>query len=414
MRAAALFVLLPFALTGCDILESALDVDIPSSVPAEQLVEDPANAGLLTLGAVGDFECAFNAYVVLAGMTADELTDATQTANRWVYDRREVEPDDSRYATFGCTALGTYTPLSTARWAADNAHDLIRDWPAEEVENRETLMATAAAFAGYSRVLLGEGFCSVAIDQSAALSSQEVFAQAEDWFGRAITAAQAAGDDELLNLALVGRARARLNMGLYEQAAADAELVTEGFEYVATASGNSFRRQNRVFQQNIQSEAVSIGPAFRDLEWQGQPDPRVDLIDTGDFATDGTPMFLQTKYESIGTPLPIATWDEAQLIIAEAAARANDLGTAVGIINMFHDRAGLDPFASSNQQEVLDHVIQERARELFLESHRFYDVRRLGLPLVPPPGTPFDNGGFYGDDRCWPLPDVERRNNPNI
>ena len=36
------------------------------------------------------------------------------------------------------------------------------------------------------------------------------------------------------------------------------------------------------------------------------------------------------------------------------------------------------------------------------------------LPYTPAPGAPFPHGGFYGDQRCLPLPDVERLNNPNI
>ena len=61
-----------------------------------------------------------------------------------------------------------------------------------------------------------------------------------------------------------------------------------------------------------------------------------------------------------------------------------------------------------------DQVIEERRRELWLEGQRFFDIRRLNLELEPAPGEPYRHGGFYGDTRCLPLPDVERRNNPNI
>ena len=64
--------------------------------------------------------------------------------------------------------------------------------------------------------------------------------------------------------------------------------------------------------------------------------------------------------------------------------------------------------------EVLAQVIEERRREFFLEGHRFNDVRRFNLPLEPAVGAPFASGGTHGDQRCFPLPDVERLNNPNI
>jgi hypothetical protein len=64
----------------------------------------------------------------------------------------------------------------------------------------------------------------------------------------------------------------------------------------------------------------------------------------------------------------------------------------------------------------MDHVVQERGRELFLESHHFGDKIRLNLPFTPAAGTayPPKAGGFYGDMTCFPLPDAERLNNPNI
>jgi hypothetical protein len=41
-------------------------------------------------------------------------------------------------------------------------------------------------------------------------------------------------------------------------------------------------------------------------------------------------------------------------------------------------------------------------------------VKRFNLPYNPPVGTAFSKGGTYGDQRCFPLPDVERLNNPKL
>ena len=64
--------------------------------------------------------------------------------------------------------------------------------------------------------------------------------------------------------------------------------------------------------------------------------------------------------------------------------------------------------------QVLAQIVEERRRELFLEGHRLGDLRRYGLPILPAAGTPFLSGGVYGSQTCFPLPDVERINNPNI
>ena len=63
---------------------------------------------------------------------------------------------------------------------------------------------------------------------------------------------------------------------------------------------------------------------------------------------------------------------------------------------------------------VLAQIVEERRRELWLEGHRLGDLRRYNLPFSPAAGTPYPFGGVYGNQTCFPLPDIERINNPNI
>jgi hypothetical protein len=42
------------------------------------------------------------------------------------------------------------------------------------------------------------------------------------------------------------------------------------------------------------------------------------------------------------------------------------------------------------------------------------DLRRYGLTFLPVAGAPYQYGGVYGTLTCFPLPDVERINNPTI
>ena len=404
---AAGLLLLP---SGCSDL---LEVKAPDRIPADGLAT-PANAQLLLNGAIGDFECAYGAYVALSAVMAHEMIDATQTAARWPYDRRNVLPANALYGTSGCTGLGVYTPLSTARWSADNILENLQNWTDAEVTDRQKMIATAAAFSGYSHLLLGEGFCTVAIDLSEELPHTTAIQRAVERFTTAITAAQAAGDNNLLNLARVGRARANLALGQNQSALTDAQPVPADFAYNATASDANPRRFNRVYAQNGEGSAagtaLSVGDAYRNLTYSGKPDPRVPVSDFIRTNTDGTPLYLQLKYKTPGDPIPIASGKEAQLIVAELQGGQ----TAVDIINAFHTAAELDPFPGGTAAEIQAQVIEERSRELWLEGHQFFDIRRLNLPLVPTPGTPYRKGGTYGDNRCFPLPDVEVRNNPNI
>lgn len=79
---------------------------------------------------------------------------------------------------------------------------------------------------------------------------------------------------------------------------------------------------------------------------------------------------------------------------------------------------GYDPATNNvegpTSDNLLNMIIQERSRELFLEGHRFWDHRSFEIALDPRPGAPYPKGGAYGSMRCSPLPDVEKNNNPNI
>ena len=125
-------------------------------------------------------------------------------------------------------------------------------------------------------------------------------------------------------------------------------------------------------------------------------------------------MYLQNKYKALDTSIPLATAREAQLILAEAQGGQ----AALDIINAFHTAAGLPAFAGGTDQEIMDHLIrEERRRELFLESHHMGDMRRYNLPFLPAAGTRYDGGAYsgnYGDTTCLPLPQSERRSNPNL
>jgi starch-binding outer membrane protein, SusD/RagB family len=407
---------------ACDGINRLLDVDAPSQIPVGVL-DDPIKAPLLVNGVIANFECAFGAYVVLSGILGEELIETTQTANRWPYERREVQASDALYGTFGCEALGVYVPFSTARWTADEVLRQLEGWTDAQMPagaNRNQLIATTAAYGGYSYLMMGEAFCSMAFDAGPEVTSQQAFALAEERFTRAIQAGTAAGSaagTDLANMARLGRARSRLNRGLYAEAAADAALVPLAYVRNATSSAASSRRNNRVFAQNgPNSSATTVGPRYRGMTVGGVPDTRVVVVDGGRNAIDGNRIWEQRKYPNSAAPIPLATGREAILIRAEAAARAGQLAVAEGLINQLRTRAGLPAFDATDmtQSQVLEQVIEERRRELFLESHHFFDIRRFNLALVPAPGTVFPKGGTYGSTRCLPLPDIERLNNPNI
>lgn len=400
-------------LTGC---ESLLDVQAPQLIEEETL-QIAANAPVIVAGAIGDFECAFGSYTSTMAIIGDELADGQGNAATWDLDRRTNNPANGLYTTAGCGGVGgTYTPLSIARYAADNAVRLLEAWTDEEVLNRGLLIARASAYAGYSLILIGEGMCSAAVDLGPELTRTQIFELAEERFTSAITTAAAlsgSAADSIRIMSLVGRARSRIDRNLKTEAAADAALVPDNFTMYARYNEKDGRVENRVYRTNGLGSGFTAAPTVRDLTFEGVPDPRVPVTNTGRISNT-QPLWIQTKYTALGQPIPLASWREALLIRAEAAADAGDGPAAVGFINQLHARVSLPPYASTSIDDIKAQVIEERRRELFLESHRFYDISRFDLPEIPAPGSAFYAGGSFASQKCLPLPDVERLNNPNL
>jgi len=426
-RRPSLVLLVAGLLVGCQsVLDSLLEVNNPGAVLDETL-KDPTNASLLALSLSNDFNCAFSNYAMASGLVGEEMTWGD--LNTFDYDRRTFTTAGGLYATSPCNGtpgvanhIGVFTSLSIARWMADNAHGIFSGFTDQQVTNRQQLLATASVHEAYSILLLGEAMCEAAIDVGPKLSRRQLWEIAEAGFGTAITEAQAANDAALLNMARVGRARTRINLATNPEspvtskaaeAVADATPVPDGFVRLATYAATDARSANQIFWWMNEQVRSAIDAPYWNLAFNGVPDRRVTLTFTNQRAHDNvTPLVLQTKYTSRTASMPIARWAEAQLIIAEVQGGQ----TAVGIINTLHSRAGLPTFASTDPAEIRLQVVQERQRELFLESHHLNDKIRFRLPFLPAAGTPYkpSGAGIYGSMTCFPLPDVERFNNPNL
>jgi hypothetical protein len=418
-----------FGASACSDITS-LKQENPGTLSVESLYV-PANAQLLVNGAIGDFECAYNRYVVGSGLLADELTVAISQSANYDYDARRLLTNAS-YGTANCGSPspstyqqpGIYTPLSVARATADTALAKLEGWTDQEVANRQKLIGQAATYAGYSLVLLGEGMCSAAINLGPELQPAQLFSEAVARFTKAVDAATAANDAATLNLARLGRARAELDLGGAQNlaaAAADAATIPASFAANTSPDAINARRQNIVFMSISQSAFSTVDTAFRNVLVPGgtTQDPRVAVIDLNRNGTAaGSRLFIPAKDNANNAPVRLGSYAEAQLIIAENAAATGDLAAAVTAINNARSRTpGLPAYvlpAGATAADVKAQIVEERRREFFMEGHRLGDLRRYGLPFLPAAGTPYQYGGVYGTQTCFPLPDVERINNPTI
>jgi hypothetical protein len=401
------------ALAGC---HDILSVQLPGRIPSA-LLDDPTTAPTLAASVVADFECAFGNYVVSTTTLSDQFLGASGNLNAKNWGTKKIYEDDTGNETTKCDGFyGAYTPLQTARFQADSVLGRLQGWTdAQAKVALAPLRARVAALGAYAYALLGEGFCAMRFNKEAQIHTPaEVLAIAEGKFDAALALANAmtAGSarTEILNLIYVGRARVRLDRNNLAGAAADAALVTPGFQYLVTRSVDADTRWNDAWTAISEFGNSSVDPMYRALTVGGQPDPRVEVAagpDVGlpEKSFDGvTDLYVVTnKNFSRSDPMRLASYIEAQLIRAEALKG----GTAVGIINARRTQLQLPQYTGpSDDASVMALILDERNREFFMEGgQRYNDLLRFHIAWKV--GND-QNGVPYGTTTCMPLPLNER------
>jgi hypothetical protein len=385
-------------LTAC---QGVLDVSLPGSVEASAL-DAPSLAPTLVDGAQADFECAFTQYVESTALWSNEVLNASGGAEVVGWSARFTRPEAGNStcptATSNRGQFTPYLPLQIARGQAELARTKLTGFTDAQVTGRALLLARASLYAGYAVTLLSEGYCQVAVTETELLTPAQGLAIAEARFSDAITAATTANNSAVLNAARVGRARVRIALGNKAGAAADAKLVPSGFAFNATYAATPVRRRNTTMEDVNLKFHLSVAPAYRGLTVNGVADPRVIAINANRVGIDAvTPEWIQGKYAAPESPIPLATWDEAQLIIAEAEGGQS----AVDAINRIRTKYALPQYAGGTAAEISAQIIEERRRTLFLDGHAISDHLRFNIPFA----SGVDQKGVrYNDETCIPLP----------
>jgi hypothetical protein len=402
--------LLTCSLVGC---EGLLDVTLPGDIPAD-LIADPQLAQTLGTSVQNSFECYFTNYAGGSGVFTDEFITGSQRAGRERWDDRSTDGTGEgtcRQETWAVAGPG-YQALAFGR----DVTKQVEAWTDAEVPDRQALIAKVAAYTGYTIETMAEGFCrGVVLEDLGALADKATaHAAAEGYFTKAITAA--ASGSTYYNLALVGRARARLNRGDKPGAIADANAVPAGFSFDATY-GTVTDRENVASTENWRDRQFSVGTGYRNLTVGGVVDPRVLLKDQGYYGIDGqTPIWSTMKYPAVNSPIRLASWNEAQLIVAEASLGQEAVDRINAVRGLYAGLPLFVPVDVNDATEIFGQVMEERQRELSFEGHRLGDLTRNetwakagqweeGLSHL---------GAAWVGRYCLPFPQSEIDVNPNI
>lgn len=432
------------ALAACDIDDDILSVDDPEKATVEDVL-DAENLPAARAFAVGEFQVGYagrgagqdNAFILMSGLLADEYQASGSFPTREEVDRRSIRIDNT-------TAEQTFRIMHRARRAAEISAALH-----EENDPGSRGHAEAHNYAGFMYNAFAEMYCSGVPFSELPLeepvetfgdpqTTEQMLQTAVEWFQEGATIAETAGSSIDANAAAVGRGRALLNLGEYEQAATAVSGVPTDFTFDVLHDAATARQWNGVWnfvnsvqRWRIADRAGGNGLAYRTLGTETDPsgsvlvegDPRVVWFEDGLGFDATTPQFSQLKYPSNSSPTPVATGVEARLIEAEAALRQGDVSGFASIHNDLRATVGLEPFSESELEamsfeEQVDLHFQERGLWLWQTGHRLGDLRRLirqygrDAEEVFPTGGYF-KGGSYGTDVNFPIP-IEEENNPNF
>jgi hypothetical protein len=418
-RGAALSLVL--LLSACDTAE-LLDVDLPGNVTADD-IEQPGLAGTMRVSAIGDFEWAWDSYVNFAARHSDEYIHSSGNFT----GRRQMLRDIP--ADLGAYQDGIFGRFHRARVMLESNFERLQRFTEEQVPAKGQYLAEMRTYGGFIYVAFGEGFCGTPLNGDGNVRTPEELLQiAVTQFTEAIALAQQANRSNLVTAALIGRARAYLDLKDYANAIRDAEMIPNNYEFLATREAGEGRRENSMANTNqLQSnQQATVAPGYRDVRWKDVPDPRIHVTNTGFVGHDNSTIVWRhdktPPQGGEGQDVIIASAKEARLIIAEAAAITGDLARARTILNDFHTRAGIPPVTEADiptQSDVIRHVIEERRRELFVEGgHRQRDhLRWRGtewqIPYKGEPGSDHPNGVDqygqpYGSTMCFPVAQNEQ------
>ena len=427
-------------LSGCTSTSDALSVTDPDIINPSD-VESPAGANAVRLGAIARLNAATSGgssvsegLFLLSGLFSDEWENGDSFIARQEVDQRVITPQNNFLTDVSRL-------LHRARLSAEQATRLLRQYnptgPAAELAEMYFVEA-------YVENAVGEHYCnglvfSTVTDEGEQFGTpttttaafERALAHADS--GLALITGTSALDVRARSALRVLRGRILLNLNRPADAATAVNGVATNFRYEMLHSATT--NSNAIWSYNNLNRRYSVGNSegANGINFATAADPRLPTCQGGD-ATCRTAGVTQTRRDDGGplrfdvqllwpareTPVAIATGIEARLIEAEALLRAGSHPAFINALNALRTTVtGLaplaDPGTAAGREDLL---FRERAFWLFSTGHRLGDLRRLIRQYgrtetqVFPTGD-FAEGGQYGHDVNFPVPQAEK-NNPQF
>lgn len=420
---------------------------IPDGTQSPTTYHSRQGAFALARGAASLFSSSLMKVSVRSGLITDELSSST--GNSEMNDIRELP--ESFSGRSDASERDEYQELHKLRGQARLARALLTEYAPDEPELRGQLFA----FEGYAVIMLADLFCSGVPLSTLEFNEDYTYrppSTSEEMYLHAITLfdstiAIVSDSANLLTLARVGKGRALVALGRYDEAASAVSEVEDSEVY----------RTRITFLMNPKSPSPSNRLARYATVSDREGENGLPYLSSGDPRTASDPVSIQVQSSQRTVNFPnkylpndstwfrVASGIEARLIEAEAALNGEEYGRWIQMLNRLRTSEtyseidtlesgeidtvwnagtggieGLGPLTDPGNAEArIKLMFSERAAWLFMEAQRQGDMRRLvrvyamDRESVYPTGR-YSNGnsvtGFYGGDITVPIPPEEQRN----
>jgi len=426
------------ALAGCN-RNDLLKVATPDAITPQNLNSADGAEGL-RVGAIQRFKLMTaldESSWFYGGMLVDEWKSADTFIQRDETDQRTVSEDNSLVTT-------AYRDIHRARIQAYQAAQALDTYkPSAKGEIGEMWFVK-----GYAELQSALDFCngqpfadlsSGSPDLGIPLSGSDAFKLALSSFDSALAVVGSAADSISLRVkysAQVGRGRVFLGLGQQAQAATAVAGIPKTFSFNLTWPGTQGKEDNLIWGLAVSARRYTMqdsadrqgGRIPNAMPFVSAKDPRVPSVQNPKFGFDGsTPYDGEQVFPSFNSPVPVANYVDAQLVVAESQLAANDAGwlatlnalragpTNIGAVTV----TGMAPLTDpGNQGARIDLLFRERAFWTFGRGQRLGDLRReirvyskTAAQVFPGEGgiNPRKNSN-YGPDVNLPVPQAERNN----
>lgn len=426
--------------TACE--DFVTDTEPQIDVIEDELLNDPAQIPFLITGVEARFAFVYTQLAVASDLIAaqlvfDEVMElATFPTYRELNDAFAGVGDQTIFSSN--TVRGVYTPLGGYRLLADNLLERIADLEGLDQAVRDEATYVGNFYGAVARYFIGfyfaESPCGAnagvgsggpeclatlggPIDESAVITAGEMMSEILPRL-QAAKAVAAPYQTRVINTL---EARMHLFLGNYGEAYAAAQNgLTEGDEpfqslhsvqsanafYFAAGDGRIQVIPNRRFEEYIEEDPNEANRVIL----KQSPDNLVNADE---------PRFQQDIYPVQESPMDFLTWQENELMLAELEGirgqGAGGQGSALARVNDVRASHGIDPVTGTVNADL---ILEERDKELFLQSVRMFDLLRFNAWHATIPGTvgagSSNAGNPIGPWRGLPIPNDERNQNENI